>query len=153
MHPWDVKSGRPQDVRWGHPQDGQKWCLRDVLGASDGDDIRANMHRLEVRKVARFLSLTFLQRSLNRFFLHMITYLIFSNFSSHIFSSTIFLLPLWISCLLWLTISFLLHFKRKMKLKKGNTQLEFKYLLFYWSKRMILLTSRTYGFQKKFDRW
>ena len=65
----------------------------------------------------------------------MITYTLFpvtflKIFYQPFFSSTIFLLPLWTSCMLLLTISWVLHFNRKMKLRKGNTQMKSKYLLF-----------------------
>ena len=46
-----------------------------------------------------------------------------------------------------MTIFCLLHFNRKMKIKKGNTQIEFKYILFYTSKWMICLTWRMCRFQ------
>ena len=68
----------------------------------------------------------------------MITYPTSSNFSKKIFLalfsplqySFLHYVTHKISCLLLLMISYLLHFNRKMKLKKGNTQMKFKHLLF-----------------------
>ena len=57
---------------------------------------------------------------------------IFRRFQLNIFLWTISLLKkyVWISCLVLLMIFCLFHFHRKMKLRKGNTRLEFIYLLF-----------------------
>ena len=68
------------------------------------------------------------------------------NFLSHVSSSVIFLLALWILCLFLLIISCLLHINRKMKLKNGNTQIEFKYLLFCANRWMTCLKWRIYRF-------
>ena len=61
---------------------------------------------------------------------------------------------IWQSCFI---DNFLLYFNRKLKLKKGNTQMEFKYLLFCVEQMNDLFGWKdikdVYRLQKKFGRW